>query len=79
MKVRDCKKCTHYDRHRYSTYKKPKNYHPIGIPHVYGFCELLHKKCSEVKKSECDDAKELRLKEIAKNTDEQKLNENLAK
>lgn len=71
MRVRDCEKCSHYDKHRYSTYYR--------VTHIYGFCELLHKKCLEVKKSECDDAKELRLKEMAKNTDEQKLNENLAK
>lgn len=58
MKVAKCKKCFYCLKKRYSTYHTPNNYHPIGITHVYYFCELFNKKCLDVKKSECEKKEE---------------------
>lgn len=53
MKVSKCKRCIYSIRKRYSTYHTPRNYHAIGISHAYYFCELLQKRCLDIKKSEC--------------------------
>lgn len=53
MKVSECKKCIYSQRKSWSTSYKPKNYHCIGVSHVYCFCELLQKRCLDVKNKEC--------------------------
>lgn len=50
MRVKDCEKCKHYQRRKYSTYHEPKNYHPIGFSHVYAFCVKHKKRCRSVNK-----------------------------
>ena len=53
MKVADCRQCHHMRERRYSTYHEPRNYHPIGMSHVYAWCEACKLRCSEVKKRDC--------------------------
>lgn len=48
MKVRDCEKCPHCKRKRWSSYCKPKGYHAIGVSHTYRYCDLHHERCLSV-------------------------------
>ena len=52
MKVKVCQCCEFFKRRTYSTYYVPKNYHPIGMSHVYGYCSFHNKRVSDVKKCE---------------------------
>ena len=52
MKVRDCKKCQKYVRKKWSDYYIPRNYHPIGMSHAYGWCNKHKKRCLEVQRCE---------------------------
>ena len=49
MRVSYCAKCQYYERKTWSNYHIPKNYHPIGISHAYGYCKLYCMRCSEIK------------------------------
>lgn len=53
MKVMDCKKCKHCKRKAWSQYYRPGNYHPIGMSHVYHWCEKYQKRILDIKK--CND------------------------
>ena len=53
MKVSYCEKCKCYERRKWSDYYVPKNYHPIGMSHAYGYCRLLCMRCSEIKPYVC--------------------------
>lgn len=53
MKVGVCRKCRYFREHHWSTYYEPRNYHAIGIPHVYGYCALMKKRCLDVKITDC--------------------------
>ena len=53
MKVSYCEKCKCYERRKWSDYYVPKNYHPIGMSHAYGYCKLYCMRCSEIKPYIC--------------------------
>lgn len=53
MKVSVCRKCRHFRKHRWSQYYEPRNYHPIGMSHVYGYCAYMKRRCSDVKINDC--------------------------
>ena len=53
MKVSNCENCIHSQKRRWSSYYEPKNYHPIGMSHVFMVCCLNNKRALEVRKSEC--------------------------
>lgn len=53
MKVSRCEKCKNFERRTWSHYYKPKNYHPIGMTHAFGFCNHYNERCSCVKKCNC--------------------------
>lgn len=50
MRVRDCQKCQEYVRKVWSDYHIPRNYHPIGMSHAYGWCNKHKKRCLEVRR-----------------------------
>ena len=52
MRVRDCQKCQKYVRKKWSDYYIPRNYHPIGMSHAYGWCNKHKKRCLEVRRCE---------------------------
>ena len=52
MRVRDCQKCQEYVRKVWSDYHIPRNYHPIGMSHAYGWCNKHKKRCLEVRRCE---------------------------
>lgn len=52
MKVKECEKCEHYKRCRWSHSYYPNNYHAIGMSHAYGYCQKYSMRCSEIKKCE---------------------------
>ena len=49
MKVSKCEKCQHYQRKVWSTYRKPKNYHAIGVSHAYAYCTKHKDRCLKIK------------------------------
>lgn len=53
MKVSICRKCRYFRERRWSQYYEPKYYHPIGMTHVYAWCKLLNKRCTEVRDRDC--------------------------
>lgn len=50
MKVKQCERCEKYERRVWSQYYEPRNYHPIGMSHAYGYCKHHQERCSNVKK-----------------------------
>lgn len=53
MKVSVCRKCRYFRERRWSQYYEPRNYHPIGMSHKYGYCARWKKRCTEVKDTDC--------------------------
>lgn len=53
-----CCKCKHYKRKRWVQYYEPKNYHPIGMTHCYGYCTKQKEKCRKIRKCWFFDMKE---------------------
>lgn len=54
MKVSVCEKlCTFYERRTWTQKIYPKDYHPIGFSHAYGYCKYNDSPCADVKKSMC--------------------------
>ena len=49
MKISNCEKCEYFRHRTWSTYYKPKDYHPIGISHAYGYCKLYENRCGNIK------------------------------
>ena len=54
MKVKNCTGCIFAKRQVRVIRYHPANYHTIGMTSYYMWCDLCHKRCSDVKKSECD-------------------------
>ncbi len=52
MRVADCRDCEYFHEARWSHRYEPKNFHAIGMTHVYGRCRKNGVACREVKK--CD-------------------------
>ena len=52
MRNSDCKKCRYYSRRTWSHYYIPRDYHPIGMTHAYGYCMLHEKRVRDIRK--CD-------------------------
>lgn len=52
MKVSNCKSCPFFVYVRWTHAYQPKNYHAIGMSHVYGYCKKYEQRCSWVKKCE---------------------------
>ena len=50
MKVKQCERCEKYERRVWSQYYEPRNYHPIGMSHAYGYCKRYKIRCLLVKK-----------------------------
>lgn len=53
MKVSVCRKCRYFRERRWSQYYEPRNYHPIGMTHVYAYCALRKVRCTEVSDRDC--------------------------
>ena len=53
MKVSVCRKCKYFRERRWSQYYEPRNYHAIGMAHVYGYCVRMKQRCTEVKSNDC--------------------------
>ena len=53
MKVSICRKCRYFRERRWSHRYEPRDYHPIGMTHVYGYCAYMKKRCAEVKRTNC--------------------------
>ena len=53
MKVSICRKCKHFRERRWSQYYEPRNYHAIGMTHVYGYCTRMKQRCVDVKDNDC--------------------------
>lgn len=53
MKVGICRKCRYFRERRWSQYYKPRDYHPIGMTHVYAYCARWKKRCTEIKDTDC--------------------------
>lgn len=53
MKVSICRKCRYFRERRWSERYKPRDYHAIGMTHVYGWCCYMKKRCIEVKRTDC--------------------------
>lgn len=53
MKVSECRKCRYFRERRWSQRYEPKDYHPIGMTHVYGWCAYRKSRCRQVKRREC--------------------------
>lgn len=49
MKVRECEKCSFYQRRTWSMKRYPKNYHAIGQTFAYGYCRKENQRCAEVR------------------------------
>jgi len=57
MKVKQCEKCKHYERHTWSEKYYPNGYHCIGMTHAYGYCTKYEERCANVKKCKEHDEK----------------------
>ena len=53
MKVSVCRKCRHFRERRWSHRYEPRDYHPIGMTHVYAYCALRKLRCADVNEREC--------------------------
>lgn len=67
MRVRDCQKCQEYVRKAWSDYHIPRNYHPIGMSHAYGWCNKHKKRCLEVRRCEVIHIGQISMEETRKN------------
>jgi len=53
MKVSVCRKCRYFRERRWSARYEPRDYHPIGMTHVYGYCAFRMLRCADVKEKDC--------------------------
>lgn len=49
MRVKYCRRCPKYRRRVWSSYYRPRNYHPIGMSHAYAWCLYHEKRCREIR------------------------------
>ena len=52
MKVSKCTKCSFCKKRKWSSYHDPANYHPIGMSHIYAYCDKYKERCLDVKNCE---------------------------
>ena len=53
MKVSVCRKCRYFRERRWSQRYEPRDYHAIGMTHIYGYCALNKRRCMEVRTKDC--------------------------
>lgn len=49
MKIKNCEKCTFYQRKTWSKVHRPRNFHAIGMTFAYGYCKKHEMRCADIR------------------------------